>query len=111
MIATVACRSTAVREWDGGRPGNAGCEPAPTVRRVIASISAAICLSRRPASTRRANEVDPIGRNGFDPFLAAGHEGERPKRMAIPIGAGGKKAFRSDGVDRGEERGVWACEK
>jgi len=34
-----------------------------------------------------ANQVDPVGGNGFDPFFAAGHEGEGPQRMAVPFGA------------------------
>ena len=32
------------------------------------------------------NGVEPFGGNGLDAFLAARHESERPKWMAVPIG-------------------------
>ena len=35
----------------------------------------------------RAKQVDPVGRNGLDPFPATSHKGEGPKRMTVPFGA------------------------
>jgi len=35
----------------------------------------------------RTNGVEPVGGDGLDTLLAAGHEREGPQRMAVPVGA------------------------
>jgi hypothetical protein len=52
------------------------------------------------------NQIHPIGRNRFDPLLAAGHIGEGPKGMALAFGA---MARRLSAPAAGKNQRAWEC--